>query len=144
MTKLLPIIFLSLTFISYKQRTKQLDKDKHRIDSVCETFMKLFTESKPHDALQLLKQNTILASSAIDTLQAEIDNQMNYYFPQFGKMISYDFIVERKIKDFVAKRFYVLRFEKYFLKFEFTLYKATTGWTITHFKFDEEMVELLY
>ena len=78
--------------------------------------MKLFAEGKTYDALQLLKQNTVMTPSTIDTLQVTIDNQMNDYFPAYGKMISSDFIIERKIKDFIAKRFYILRFDKYYLK----------------------------
>ncbi|HEU5167253.1 MAG TPA: hypothetical protein VFU29_17035, partial [Chitinophagaceae bacterium] len=109
-----------------------------------DTFMKLFAEGKTHDALQLLKQNTVMTPSSIDTLQVTIDNQMENYFPAYGKMLSYEFITERKIKDFIAKRFYILKFDKYYLKFDFTLYKASSGWTVTNFKYDEELVELLF
>ena len=146
MTKFLTLIFLSLTILACGQKTQPIDKDKHkeRLDKVCDTFMKLFTQGKTHDALQLLKQNTVMTSASIDTLQVTIDNQMNDYFPAYGKMLSYDFIIERKIKDFIAKRFYILKFDKYFLKFDFTLYKAPSGWTITQFKYDEELIELLY
>jgi hypothetical protein len=144
MTKFLTAAFLSLTLIACGQKTQPVDKEKQRLDKVCDTFMKLFTDGKTHDAMQLLKQNTVMTPAAIDTLQLTIDNQMNYYFPAYGKMISYDFVVERKIKDFITKRFYILKFDKYYLRFDFTLYKATNGWTITHFKYDDELIELLY
>jgi hypothetical protein len=144
MTKSLTVVFISLTLIACGQKTQPADKNKERLDQVCDTFMKLFAEGKTHDALQLLKQNTVMTPSTIDTLQVTIDNQMNDYFSAYGKMISSDFIIERKIKDFIAKRFYILRFDKYYLKFDFTLYKTSTGWTITHFKYDEELIELLY
>ncbi len=83
-----------------------------------------------------------MTSSSIDTLQVTIDNQMDDYFPAYGTMLSYEFIIEKKIKDFIAKRFYVIKFDKYYLKFDFTLYKASSGWTVTHFKYDDELIEL--
>ncbi|MBX3239428.1 MAG: hypothetical protein KIT80_19255 [Chitinophagaceae bacterium] len=144
MTKFLTIIFISLTFVACGQKTQSVDKDKERLDKVCDTFMKLFSEGKTHDALLLLKQNTLMIPASIDTLQVTIDNQTTHYFPTYGKILSYEFITERKIKDFIAKRFYILKFDKYYLKFDFTLYKASTSWSITNFKYDEELVELLY
>ena len=144
MTKILTVAFLLLTLTSCGQKNQSVDKDKQRLDKVCDTFMKLFTEGKTHEALRLLKQNTVMTPSSIDTLQVTIDNQMDNYFPAYGKMLSYEFITERKIKDFIAKRFYILKFDKYYLKFDFTLYKASSGWTVTNFKYDEELIELLF
>lgn len=144
MTKFLTVAFLSFIVISCGQKTLSVDKGKEGLNKVCDTFMKLFAEGKPLDALQLLKQNTVMTPSTIDTLQVTIDNQINDFFPTYGKIISSEFIVERKIKDFITKRFYILRFDRYYLKFDFTLYKASTGWTITHFKYDDELIELLY
>lgn len=142
MTRTLTVAFLLLTLSSCSQKSQTVDKDKQRLDKVCDTFMKLFTEGKTHEALKLLKQNTVMTSSSIDTLQVTIDNQMDNYFPAYGTMLSYEFIIEKKIKDFIAKRFYVIKFDKYYLKFDFTLYKASSGWTVTHFKYDDELIEL--
>jgi len=144
MIKLLTIFFLSLTLTASAQKNQSFDRDKERVDKVCDTFMTLFTQRKIHDAMQLLKENTVMEPASIDKLQGTVDNQMENYFPAFGKMLSYEFIIERKIKDFIAKRFYMLKFEKYYLKFGFTLYKVSTGWTITNFKYDEDIIELLY
>jgi len=144
MTKFPVIAFLSFTLFSCGQITQRVDKDKQRIDKVCDTFMKLFAEGKTHAAMQLLKGNTAMTPASIDTLLVTIDNQKKIYFPAYGKIISYDFITERTIKEFLAKRFYILKFDNYYLRFDFTLYKATTGWIVTHFKYDDELIELLY
>jgi hypothetical protein len=144
MTKFLTIAFLSLTLVACGQKNQSIDKDKERVDKVCDTFMKLFADGKTGDALQLIKQNTVMTASSIDTLQVTISSQMNDYFPAYGKMLSADFVIERKIKDYIAKRFYILRFDKYYLKFDFTLYKGSNGWTITNFKYNEDLIELLY
>ncbi|WP_153798712.1 hypothetical protein [Foetidibacter luteolus] len=143
MTKLFTVTFLSLILIACGHKTQLIDKDKKQLDKVCDTFMEFFTKAKTHDAFLLLRKNTVVDLNTIDTLQLTVDNQMKSTFPAFGKMLSYEFITERKIKDFIVKRFYILRFERYYLKFDFTLYKAKGGWTITHFKYEEELFELL-
>lgn len=144
MTKFLIAIFLSFSLISCGQNKKVIDIDKQRIDRVCDSFMQKFVSGKVIYALELLKQNTVMTPSTIDTLQVTITEHMTNLFPAYGKMLSSDFIIEKKIKDFIAKRFYIIKFENYYLKFDFTLYKTTNGWTVTNFKYDEDLVELLY
>jgi len=101
----LTAIFLSLTLVSCGQSTNKNDKDKDQIDKVCDDFMQTFVSGKVSDALQLLKQNTVMDTSSIDTLQVTIQKQMRDIFPQYGKMVSSEFVKEKKIKDFIAKRF---------------------------------------
>ncbi len=144
MTKLLIVFLLSLTLVSCGQTKQSTDKDKERIDNVCDKFMQSFADEKISDALQLLKQNSVMASSTIDTLQVTINNQITKLFPAYGKIILSEFVTERKIKDFIAKRFYILKFDKYYLKFSFTLYNNGKGWTITTFDYNEDLIEILY
>ncbi len=144
MTKLLTIIFLSFSLVSCGKKLHTVDKDKERIDSVCNKFMQLFASGKTSEALQLLKKNSVMEPSSIDTLQVKIAHHLNDVFPAYGKMLSSEFIIERKIKNFIAKRFYILKFDKYYLKFEFTLYRNGSGWTITSFSYNDELIELLY
>jgi hypothetical protein len=144
MTKLLTAISLLLTIVSCGQKKQSIDKDLERINVVCDKFMETFASGKTVEAIQLLKQNTVMSSASVDTLQATIADHMNNVFPAYGKMLSPEFITERKIKDFIAKRFYILKFDKYYLHFDFTLYKSSSGWTVTGLKYDEELLELLY
>ena len=134
------ILLVSVTIFSCEQ-TKP---EKERINSVCDKFMQNFKEGKISDALQLLKQYSIIPSESIDSLGGTITKQMDRIFPSYGKMLSYEFINERRIKDFIAKRFYILKFEEYYLKFDFTLYNNGTRWTITNFNYDESLIEILY
>jgi len=144
MTKLLTTFFLSLAFISCEQNKQGTDKDKKRIDEVCDQFMQTFVDGKIREALQLLKQNTVIPPATIDSLQVTIVNQADKAFPSYGKILSYEFVTERKIKDFIAKRIYILKYDKYYLKFDFTLYNNGKGWTITNFNYNEDLVEILY
>ncbi len=144
MKRYFTIVILSICIIACEQNSNKIDQDKERLNEVCDKFMKYFQEGNTSDALQLLKRNTVMTASTVDTLQVTIENQMNVYFPSYGKMISSEFIVERRVKDFIVQRHYILRFEKYFLQFQFTLYKTDSGWRITNFKYNEELIELLY
>jgi hypothetical protein len=144
MTKLLTAIFLSLTIFSCDQTKKSTDADKERINAVCDKFMEIFGKGQYTEAMDLLKQNSVIEQEKIDTLRATIKEQMAKAIPAYGKMISSEFIIERKVKDFLTKRFYILKFDRNILKFDFTLYKSTNGWTITSFSYDDNLVELLY
>ena len=106
--------------------------------------MRTFASGKIYESLQLLKKNSVISPISIDTLQVEITNQTKNIFQAYGKILSSEFIIERKIKDFISKRFYILKFDKYFLKFSFTIYNSGGGWTITSFNYNEEFAELLY
>ena len=134
-----------MSFVSFAQTKGTTDKDKKRIDNVCDNFMKAFEIGNISESLQLLKQNSVLAPSAIDSLQNTINYQLNtLLIPAYGKILSSEFIREHKIKNIIAKRFYILNFEKNYLKFEFTLYNNGNGWTITSFIYNGDLIELLY
>ena len=142
MNKLLTAL-LWLALISCGQTKQNLDKDENRIDSICDSFMQKFVAGKTEEASELLKQNTVMKPSSIDTLKVTIADQMENVFPQFGKMLSSEFVKEKKVKNFITKRFYIIKFSKFFLKVDFTLYNSGNGWTITSFHYNEEVEELL-
>ncbi len=144
MTKLIFATIFTVTILSCGQDKAPFDKDKERIDAVCDKFMQTFRDGNLSGAMEILKQNSVMGNSAIDTLQQTIKEQMNKILPSYGKMLSYEFISEHKIKNFITRRFYILKFDKYYLKFDFTLYNNGNGWTITGFNYNEELLELLY
>ncbi|HET9826306.1 MAG TPA: hypothetical protein VFP87_13290 [Chitinophagaceae bacterium] len=144
MTKPFVAIVFSIVFISCQQNKSDTTGDKERIDHVCETFMDDFTKGQYNAAMDLLRQYSVLGKEKIDTLAVTIKNQMSLLIPAYGKILSSSFIIERRVKDFISKRFYILKFEKYYLRFDFTLYKTNNGWTITGFSYDDNLVELLY
>lgn len=142
MKKVLTIIFIAMTLVTFGQKAQSIDTDKVRIDRVCDNFMKLFAEGKTADAFHLLKQNSIINPSSIDTLYLTVERQMEDFLPGYGNMLSAEFISERKIKDFIAKRNYILKFDNYYLNFEFALYKTKKGWAVTNFKYGEDLTDL--
>jgi len=143
MSRILIALFFGLILLSCGPVQQNLGQDKTRIDNVCDSFMQKFVAGKMDEALWLLKHNTVMQPSSIDTLKATISDQVKNVFPLFGKMLSSEFVKESNIKNFIAKRFYIIKFSKFFLKVDFTLYNSSTGWTITSFHYSEEADELL-
>ncbi|HVY75418.1 MAG TPA: hypothetical protein VG890_11345 [Puia sp.] len=141
---ILTISFLALMFASYGQNSKAVDNDEQQLDAVCDTIMQYFSKGQFKDAIQLVKQNSVIEPEKIDTLLVAIENQAQNYFPAYGKMLSAEFITSRKLKNFIEKRFYIVKFEKFPLKADFTLYKSSRGWTITSFNYNEDLMELLF
>ena len=106
--------------------------------------MESFSKGQFKEAVELLKQNSVLEPEKLDTLLVTLQNHSQNIFSAYGKMLSAEFIVERKINDFIAKRFYILKFDKYPIKVDFTLYKSSSAWTITSFNYTDNLIELLY
>lgn len=133
---LLPVFFAACT------EKQSMEPDKVRIVNLCESFMQNFRDGKLLAAMDILKNNSIISKATIDTLYKEIIVQQEI-FRAYGNVLSHDFIEEKQVTNFLAKRYYVLRFESYYSIFEFTIYKTTNGWRITHFKYDDELGEVL-
>ncbi len=139
---ILAILFPFCVLLSFGQ-TKP-DKEKEKINSECDKFMHLFQISHFTEAFDLLKHISAIGDSTLDGLLETVTDQMNNVFPSYGKIMNYEFIGERNIKNIITKRFYLLKFQKYFLKFDFTIYNSESGWTVTNFTYDDNLIEVLY
>src|SRR5882757_6659369 len=99
MTRFLTLLLFSVSFASCEQSHINSDKDKERIDNVCDKFMQTFATGKISESLELLKQNSVMPPATIDSLQVIITEQANKLLPAYGKILSSEFITEKKIKD---------------------------------------------
>ena len=137
------ILFLLITLYACQEVRKD-DNSIQKANSNCDAFMKDFKDGKFSQAIQSLKQISVIDSPSIDSLDLTVNRQMRILLSSYGKILSYEFIRERKVKDFIIKRFYILRFEKYYLKFDFVLYRIGAEWKITNFNYNEDLIEVLY
>jgi len=141
--KIMASLLLLIILISCKD-VKPVDKNRDEVNSACDKFMTLYSKGQYDEAVDLLRRYSVLESDRLDTLNVTIKRQADRFLPVYGKVLSSEFIIERKVKDFISKRFYVLKFEKYPMKFDFTLYKGSSGWKIVAFDYDESLIELLF
>lgn len=137
-----PLLFslVLTTLISISQNATGPSK-KNLTDS-CDKFMKLFQTGKPLEAIQMLKTISIIGESTIDKLSGQVESQLETIDNNYGKMVSYEFIKEQEIKDFLVKRLYLLKLEKFYLKFSFILYKTNMGWKVTSFIYNEDLADV--
>ena len=138
-------LIISILFISFSLSACAQPKPartKEELTAACDKLMQTFRDGKFKAAMQSLKPISLIKYSEIDKLTEQANSQMVDLADTYGKIVSYEFVNEKAIKDFLYKRNYVLRFEKYYLKFSFTIYKGAAGWAITHFVYNEEIDEL--
>ena len=118
-------------------------KDKQGVARVCEEFMQTFKEGNFSEAIQRLKVYSVIDYSDIDTLASTMEKQMNQLAPAYGKILSYDFILDKTIKDYLIRKLYALRLERFVLKFSFTFYFNGNEWKIANFNFNENIDDIL-
>lgn len=143
MRKLFYLLALSLVF-SCKSQPNPANKNKEKIDEVCNQIMLDFKKQDIVDAMKLLKANSrLIGDSNINNLAKQVQQQItDGVFSQYGECLSYEFVGEKLINNFAAKRYYVLRYKLFFIKFVFTLYDTDPKWTITGFKYDQDASDL--
>jgi hypothetical protein len=140
MRQLLIVLFLFFVIPTHSQTS--IDYDKKSISDSCDRFMKLFQAGQPKESIQILKNISVLGNESLDKLALKIYDQMDIVSSNYGEVNSYQFVKERIVGDFLVKRLYVLKFDRFYLKFAFTLYKNKTGWKLTSFIYNEDIDEL--
>lgn len=116
-----------------------IEPERKQLNDSCDKFMKLFQSGKQTDAIRMLKTISLMEETAIDKLAEQVEGQLETIEANYGKAMSYEFIKEKEVNGIIIKRFYLLKLEKFYLKFTFTLYKSKTGWKATHFIYDEDI-----
>lgn len=141
MNKLIYFLSLSLLASNVFGQSKFF-KEKKTVELACDKVMNFFKDSKFSEALDTLKPYSIIESTQFDEMLGTVTKQMEKAKLNYGKLISYEFIKERLIKEFFSRRLYVLKFENYFLEAYFNLYNNGTGWTITYFGYSQDIEDL--
>lgn len=118
------------------------NQDSIYMRSICDSVMKNFLDGEYLKAMERIKAHSGLGETLIQ-LQTTVPITMSKAISHYGRSVSYQFISERHLVNAVKEFFYLLMFEKYFLKFDFTWYKGTSGWMIVNFNFNENLTDVL-
>ena len=132
----LVLCLLTTTLFSFGQLKP--DTSRTGLNALCDKFMQTFSDGKFSEAIQLLKQNSTLGNSFIDNLDKTMSSQMSSVQANYKKIVGYDLIEEKAIKYILVRRRYMLKFELYFLSFDFYLYNNGSGWTISGFYYKDD------
>lgn len=140
MIKFTSTFILCLVFFVSSAQSRFTTKDS--LNSFCDKVMQTIVEGKYSQAIQLFTQKSVMSGSVIDNIDKTLNEQMPGILPYYGKIMGYDLIEEKSFKDALSRRKYILKFEYYFLTFDFILYNNNKGWTVSNFYYKDETKEL--
>lgn len=133
-------VILCLTFFVSTAQSKYTTRDS--INVFCDKVMQTLSEGKYSQAIQLFTQKSVMDASVIDNIDKTLVDQMPGILPYYGKIVGYELIEQKTLGNALARRKYILKFEFYFLTFDFVLYNNNTGWTVSNFYYKDETKEL--
>ncbi|MEO7763361.1 MAG: hypothetical protein ABIR78_03315, partial [Ferruginibacter sp.] len=81
-------------------------------------------------------------TTTINSIDKNLVEQMANLQPYYKKIVEYEYIEEKAIKNSVVRRRYLLKFENYFLTVDFVLYNNRSGWTVSNFNYYDNPKEL--
>ena len=141
MRKLISVIILSIFFsVSYGQSKMYTSRDS--INLFCDKVMQTLVDGKYSAAIQMFSQKSVMDAAVINNIDKTLNDQMPGILPYYGKILSYELVEEKLLKNTLARKRYILKFENYFLSFDFVLYNNGTGWTVSNFYYKDETKEL--
>lgn len=141
MRKLIGVVILSIFFsVSYGQSKSYTTKDS--INMFCDKVMQTLVDGKYSAAIQMFKQKSVMDETVIDKIDKTLNDQMPGILPYYGKILSYELVEEKQLKNVLTRKRYILKFEYYFLSFDFVLYNNGSGWTVSNFYYKDETKEL--
>lgn len=141
MRKLIGVVILSIFFsVSYGQSKSYTTKDS--INMFCDKVMQTLVDGKYSAAILMFKQKSVMDETVIDKIDKTLNDQMPGILPYYGKILSYELVEEKQLKNVLTRKRYILKFEYYFLSFDFVLYNNGSGWTVSNFYYKDETKEL--
>ena len=141
MTKLLlTISFCLLVSLSYGQSKPFVTRDSLNI--YCNQIMQTFQEGKFSKAIQMLQKNSVIDSVAINGIDKTLNEQMVDILRVYKKIVIYELLEDKALNNSLARRRYLMKFENYFLIFDFVQYNNGSGWRISNFNYKDDPKEL--
>jgi hypothetical protein len=104
--------------------------------------MQTLVDGKYSNAVQLFRQKSVMDTTTLNGIDKTLNEQMTGILPYYKKIIGYELIEEKVLKNTISRRRYLLKFENYFLTFDFVLYNNNTGWTVSNFNYKDETKDL--
>lgn len=140
MKKIIAVVILSLACFVSSGQSRYTTSDS--LNVFCDKVMQTISDGKYSAAIQLFNLKSVMDSSVIDNIDNKMNEQMPNILPYYGKIAGYELIEVKTLGKALARRKYILKFEKYFLTFDFVLYNNNTGWTVSNFYYKDETKEL--
>ena len=139
MTKLFFTVFLfSMALVSKGQGQDKPFTNRDSLNVYCDKIMQTFQSGRFAEGIQLFKQHSVMDIVAINNLDKTMNEQMAGVLPIYKRITGYELVEEKMLKNTLVRRRYLLKFENYFLAFDFILYNNGSSWTVSNFNYYDE------
>ncbi|WP_299366480.1 hypothetical protein [Winogradskyella sp.] len=142
MKKILIVLLLCMPSILLAQKTF-LDTTEEA-KQICDAVMQNFVMKNINVAYDRLKPIAILNSEDIEKLKSQTIEQEPIITKRFGQPIDFLFVKAKEIEGVFIRYIYVLRHERYALRFQFDFYRGSDNkWGLSNFMWDDGLRTLL-
>lgn len=109
---------------------------------VCEKSLSLIAQMKIKEGFEVIKPHWSFPHSEIDDMAYTTQSQMKGLTPRFGHIIGFTHIETKRLANEFIKHIYLLKYERYALRFEYIFYKPKNHWTLGSFIWDDSVGKL--
>jgi len=110
--------------------------------ALSDVVMQLVVADKISDAMEKLKPHWRLPPNEIDTLVMKTVSLRNTIGDRYGRTLSYAFVREQDVGDYLVRYTYVERRENHPLRWTFIFYRASDKWWMDSAAWDDKVSEL--
>ena len=143
MIKLIFTFFFCLTVAATNaQNVAKPFISRDSLNLYCDKIMQNFRDSKFSEGMQMFKRHSLLDIATIDNMDKTMIEQMANVLPVYKTVVGYELIEEKSLKNTLVRRRYILKYENYFLTFDFILYNNGSGWAVSNFIYKDAPMEL--
>ena len=103
---------------------------KGEAQQLCEAFLKEVIAGDVESAFAVVTPHMPLPESELSSLELQTIKQLGLIGPRFGKVISYKFVKEENVGDFIVRYTFVEQFDRHVLRWTFLFYRPQNGWLL--------------
>ena len=110
--------------------------------NLTEGFLKEIINKNYGKAFNMIRPYFPIDESTFDNIKNQTESQLAGIESDFGKLVDYRLVKVKKIKDFVIRYVYVIRYEKHPVRWVFTYYKGKNSWHLDKLQWDDKIDRL--
>ncbi len=90
----------------------------------------------------MLKSASLLSLDELESLNSSLRSQLPKIQSSYGKVVDVDFISQQQVGRSLLRLVYLLRYERYALRWVFIFYNNGREWKLAGLNYDDKLTEL--
>ena len=111
--------------------------------SLCDNAMTLLHDDAPDRAFDRLAAYWAFSDDEMTQLLREVERTRAVVADRYGDALDYRLVREETVDEVLARFVYIERFELHGLRWRFTFYRGSDGWSLNDVYFDDEIEAVL-